>query len=261
MAQYLLTVPQPRVVADPRVDEKGAHVKNDHGQIIVDVKEIVSPWFAYDLALQSVTSGPKLFEVWALRKRIKEVFIQDKPLEAASYMILSEDEKEILRQGFTTIDWTFNHKHTFWVEWEQLFDSVNTIPVFDEKAPPAKYLQWKLEWEKAVEARAAAQKEAERKILAEQEAAEAKRNSGIKRLGDERLQTALEAKIAEGKLGNAATIEDLPAALIGDIRAQAATDYDANPAMFDEPAAPDVVEAEAEVVNVPMDPTDEVSEA
>lgn len=256
--QYLLNVPKPRVVADPRIDEKGNQVRNEHGQIIVDVKEIVSPWFAYDLALQSVTSGPKLFEVWALRKRIKEVFFQDKPFESASYMILSEDEKEILRQGFTTIDWTFNHKHTFWVEWEQLFDSVNTIPVFDEKAPPVEYLEWSLEWDKAVEARAAADREAKRKILAEKEAAIAKRNSGIKRLGDERLQAALDAKIAEGKLGNAATIEDLPSVLVGDIRAQAATDYDANPGMFDAPVAADIVEAE--VVTLPLDTTDEVVE-
>ncbi len=255
MAQYLLTAPKPRVIGDPRRDKDGNQVFDEQNRAVVDVREVVHPFRAYDMALQTVTSGPKLFEVWNLRKRIKEVHFPEMPLASAKYLILSEEEKTILIDGFKTVDWTLGQKNPFWVEWEELFDSIRDIAVFDEKNPPAAYVTWRLEWEKQQAEREAARAEAERKALAEAEAAKIKRDTAIKALADAALSVVLADRVAAGKLGAAATIDDLPADVKGDALAAATLQYDADPAKFD--AAPATPETTPEA---PVQETDGVIE-
>lgn len=255
MAQYLLTAPKPRVIGDPRRDKDGNQVFDEQNRAVVDVREIVHPFRAYDMALQTVTSGPKLFEVWNLRKRIKEVHFPEMPLASAKYLILSEEEKTILIDGFKTVDWTLGQKNPFWVEWEELFDSIRDIAVFDEKNPPAAYVTWRLEWEKQQAEREAARAEAERKALAEAEAAKIKRDTAIKALADAALSVVLADRVSAGKLGAAATIDDLPADVKGDALAAATLQYDAEPAKFED--APAVSETAPEA---PVQETDGVIE-
>ena len=163
---YLLTAPAPRVIVRPRLDAQGAPVLDAQGKHIMDVQEVVSPLLGYDLALQSVTQGPKLFEVWALRKRIRTLR-EEIPTDAMepAYLILDETEREVLLQGFRTLDWTFQGKHTFWVEWEQLFDSVSSLTEHDATKPDAAYVQWKRRHEERVEAHKAAIRAAEDQAL------------------------------------------------------------------------------------------------
>lgn len=222
---HLLTVPAPRVIARPRVDAQGQHVLDESGKIIVDVEQVVDALLGYDLALQSVTSGPKLFECWSLRKRIKEAKAEH-AFDSAKYILLDDAEKEILVQGFKTLDWTFASKHTFWVEWEALFDSISGIAAYDEKNPPAAYVSWKQAYEaKAAEAKAALA-EIERKALELEQAAKDARAARLKVLVDARLQVALLDRIAEGKLGACATIEDLPHGVVAAIQAEAEAEAD-----------------------------------
>jgi len=243
--QYLLKTPPARVVVEPRLDSEGNRVTNEKGQFVVDIKEVISPLFGYNLALQTVTSGAKLFEVWALRKRIQEVHFQDNPAASARYLIISHEELDLLTTAFKTIDWTFGQKSTFWTEWQEFFDAVQNVPEYDEKKLPADYLDWKKTWDEAQTARDAAKAEVERQAQLERAAAEAKRNDGIAKITSARLAEALAQKVAEGKLGAAATVADLPKELSDSIKAEAIVDYDANPAAFEEkPVEAAVVEAE-----------------
>ena len=260
--KFLLKTPQARMTVEPRLDADKKPVINEHGQTVVDVKEVISPLFGYGLALQTVTSGPKLFEVWALRKRIQEVHFQDKPAASARYLIVTAEELELLVTAFKTIDWTFGQKSLSWTEWQELFDSVQNVPEFDEKNPPVEYLDWKKVWDAAEAAKEAVRVEAERKVQLERAAAEAKRTDAIAKITSARLADALALKVSEGKLGSAAGVDDLPKDLVDTIKAESIVDYDANPAAFAEkvvepaPVGPTLVEAEFTEVPAPTPTTE-----
>lgn len=254
--KFLLKTSQPRITVEHRLDKAGNKVVNDAGQFVVDIKEVISPLFGYNLALQTITSGAKLFEVWALRKRIQEVHFTDDPASSARYLILTSEELELLTTAFRTIDWTFGQKSTFWVEWQEFFDAVQDVPEYDEKNLPTDYLDWKKGWDEAEAKRKAIKDEAELQAKLKRAAAEAKRNDGIARLTSTRLVAALTQKMDEGKLGGAATVDDLPKDLSDSIKVQAIVDYDADPSAFEvKPVEPAVVEAE--FTEVPAAPATE----
>lgn len=237
MAQHLLHLPVPRIVVRPRVDAEGKPVLDEAGKHILDIQEIVDPLMGLELALQSVTQGPKLFDVWSLRKRIKELRDPEDARQSARYLLLDDAEKEILLQGVKTLDWTFGGKHTFWVEWDGLFDALAAIKVYDESTPNADYVAWRTAHEAAKTAKDKAIKEAEAAALAAAEAAKLDRETGIQALVDANLQETLDELKRLGKLGPNAGVEDLSPVVVDAIRAQAERDYDSGRRWTSAPAA------------------------
>lgn len=239
MAQHLLHLPAPRVVVRPRMDAVGAPVLDAEGKHILDIQEIVDPLMGLEMALQSVTQGPKLFDVWSLRKRIKELRDPEDARQSARYLLLDDSEKEILLTGFKTLDWTFQGKHTFWVEWDALFDSMAAIKPYDEVKPDVDYVAWRTGYEAAKAAKAKAIKEAEAAALAAAEAAKLDRETGIQLLVTADLQEALGDLKRLGKLGPNATTDDLSLEVQRRIREAAEADYDAGKRWVSAPAAPE----------------------
>lgn len=238
MAQHLLHLPAARIVVRPRVDTEGKPVLDESGKHLLDIQEIVDPLVGLELALQSVTQGPKLFEVWSLRKRIKEAMDRENPQASARYLLLDDAEKDILLTAVKTLDWTFGGKHMFWVEWEALFDAISGIKAYDETKPDAEYVAWRTGYEAAKAAKAKAIKDAEAAALAAAEAAKLDRETGIQALVDADLQEALGDLKRLGKLGPNAGIEDLSTVVRDTIRAQAERDYDAGKRWTSAPAEP-----------------------
>jgi hypothetical protein len=177
-----------------------------------------------EMALASITQGPKLFEIWNLRKRIHDSLFADGRLDAR-YLVLSAEEKELVLHAVKNFDWTLKGESQFWVNWGAFLDALQEIPEFDEKNPPADYVTWKKEFDAYKAEQEAARKAAEAKALAAKEASEKKRRDGIAKIKDALLAEALQQKIRDGKLGNAATIEDLPDTLVVEIAEQAEAQY------------------------------------
>lgn len=224
---YLLALPQARAVLENAAST---------------VPVFISGLRGIEMALASITQGPKLFEIWNLRKRLHESLFADGTRDAR-YLVLSSEEKELVLHAVKNFDWTLKGESQFWVNWGAFLDALQDIPEFDEKNPSADYVTWKKEFDAYKAEQDTLRKAAEAKALALKEAAEKKRRDGVAKIKDALLAEALQQKITEGKLGNAATIDDLPDVLVVEIAEQAEAQYKLVEAA--EAAAPATAPAEA----------------
>jgi hypothetical protein len=117
-------------------------------------------------ALEVVTSGEKVFEIWDLRKRLDTLKHPADVTQNAGYVVLSDYEKDALIKGVKAVDWTFRGTVNVWVRWPQFFDDLRNIVEFDEKNPPVDYLEDKKRFEAALEAHTAQIKALEEAKLA-----------------------------------------------------------------------------------------------
>lgn len=217
------------------------------------LKEVVSAFTGYDFALQSVTQGPKLFEIWELRSRLKKLAVPENHDYDARYVVLTAEERELLLQGFRTIDWTFQQQVTFWVRWDEFFADVKNITDFDEENPPIEYVTWKHEFEQFQVKLAAERKAAEERVLAERKAAEERKAAKLAEIRSRLLGAKLEELVGLGKLGSAAGVEDIPAGIAADIELQVQAEYEA---FINAPVKSDVVETKEP--SVPQVEADEI---
>ena len=173
----------------------------------------VSALEGYLAALEIVSTGDKLFEVWELRKRLEKTAAHptDK-LKNAGFIVLDDFEKETLLKGVKTLDWTFRGQNNIWIRWVQFFDDLQRIVAFDESNPPLDYLDDKARFEADVQAYEDAKREAE-----------AKRLSELNQETDQILSAKLVELQSAGKLGSAATVDDLSAELKKAARDEART--------------------------------------
>lgn len=202
--KWLLKVPDAQAVLN--------NVVKDGVVVRKEVVEIVSATTGYGFALEAVTSGEKVFSIWEMRKRIKKFEHPTEAWKNARYIVLDEEERETLLRGFKTIDWTFKGAITFWVRWEEFFSTIQNMVEFDETNPPIEYLQDKKRFEDEIEAYNAAQKALEEKRLAE-----------LKEETDGILAEKLAELQQAGKLGPAATVDDLSAEIRKDAELAAKT--------------------------------------
>jgi hypothetical protein len=159
---------------------------------------VVSALEGYLAALEVVSQGEKLFEVWEFRKRLEQFAHPNDKSQNVGFIVLDDFEKDTLLRGIKTVDWTFRGTNNIWVRWRAFFEDLQAIAVFDEKDPPLDYLDDKARFEASIKAYEDAVRDAE-----------AKRLSELNQETDVILSTKLKELQDAGKLGSAATIEDL----------------------------------------------------
>jgi hypothetical protein len=204
--KFLLKLPQAQAIVEDVVSEQGQFVERK-------VKEIISALVGVRLALEVVSNGEKVFEVWSFRRRLEELRSPKGPLNDATFIVMSTEEKEFLIKGVKSFDWTLRGQANFWIRWPDFFAALADIQPFDEKNPPIDYVEWKTKWDEEMKKIEDEKREAEEKALAakrEKELAEAAE------LSEETmviLADTLDRLKEVGKLGPAATIEDIPEAV------------------------------------------------
>jgi hypothetical protein len=186
----------------------------ENGKVIAQKAILtVSALEGYLVALEIVSTGDKLFEVWELRKRLeKSAAHPTDKLKNAGFIVLDDFEKETLLKGVKTLDWTFRGQNNIWIRWVQFFDDLQHIIAFDEANPPLDYLDDKARFEADIKAYDDAKREAE-----------AKRLSELNQETDKILSAKLVELQAAGKLGSAATVDDLSTELKKAARDEART--------------------------------------
>lgn len=209
-AKYLFAVPAAQVIYQDRFGKDGKH----EGREVI---EVVSAYRGLIWAIESIAHGEKINEVRDFRKRLIESYDERDFNNDAAFLLISAEEKGFLDQAVKTFDWTFAGKVQFWVRWDEFFDGIRDIKLYDETKPDVTYVEWKRAWDAKQEAKKAA------KLKAEQEAVELKRQAEAKAAQElqAEIDLVLETKLSElkeaGKYGHAAVVTDLPA----DVRAEA----------------------------------------
>jgi hypothetical protein len=199
-------------------------------------------------ALEVVTSGEKVFEIWDLRKRLDTLKHPADVTQNAGYVVLSDYEKDALIKGVKAVDWTFRGTVNVWVRWPQFFDDLRNIVEFDEKNPPVDYLEDKKRFEAALEAHTAQIKALEEAKLA-----------ALKEGTDKILAAKLAELQAAGKLGPAATIDDLAKDIVDAAKAEAQKLLDNPPAPVPAPGPQAEVSAPADATGTQEAPPADVS--
>jgi hypothetical protein len=249
--KYLFAVPAAQVIYQDKI-EKGVLVGRD-------VLEVVSAYRGLIWAVESIAHGDKIHEVRDLRKKLIASHDERDFQNDAAYLLIDAEEKGFIEQAIKTFDWTFGGKVQFWVRWDDFFDAVRNITVYDESKPNAEYVEWKRNWDVKQEAIKAA------KLKAEQEALEKKRQEELK--AAQELQTEidaiLEAKLQElkdaGKFGHAAVIADLSPEVRAEAETEARAIIAARKEEASKPAAAEVVETKVEETKtVPSVEADEI---
>jgi hypothetical protein len=249
---YIISLPPTQAIMD---------IVNDKGQTKRVVRELISGLQGVQLALESISSGDKVFEIWELRRKLNALKHPETPVFDAQFLVVTAEERDFILAGVKRFDWTVRGTVNFWIRWEDFFKSVSDIKEFDEKNPPVEYVEWKRKWDADLKAAEEKKREAEAVALAKKAARDAHRDNAY----NAALASELEAELARlkerGKLGSAAATEDVPESSRAECitRANAAADealktYDADEAdktkAETKPAAVDAASAEPAVVKV-----------
>jgi hypothetical protein len=223
---YIITLPPTQAIVD---------TVNDQGQLKRVVRELISGLQGVQLALESISSGDKLFEIWELRRKLNALKHPKTPVNDARFIVVTTEERDFILAGMKRFDWTVRGTVNFWIRWEDFFKSMSEIKEFDEKNPPVEYVEWKRKWDADIAEAEAEKREAEAAALAKKAARDAHRDSSYNSVLAIELDTELARLKDCGKLGSAATVEDVPESSRVECiaRANAAADaalemYDAN---------------------------------
>jgi hypothetical protein len=136
--KYILALPEAQAIID---------VINDKGQIKRIVREIISALQGVHLALEAISAGEKLFEVWELRRKLNELKHPENAMNDATFIVLTTEERDFILAGTKRFDWTIGGKVNFWIRWEPFFTALANIKEYDEKNPPVEYVEWKRKWD------------------------------------------------------------------------------------------------------------------
>ena len=199
--KYILALPEAQAIID---------VVNDKGQVKRLVREIISALQGVHLALEAISAGEKLFEVWELRRKLNELKHPENAMNDATFIILTTEERDFILAGTKRFDWTIGGKVNFWIRWEPFFTALANIKEYDEKNPPVEYVEWKRKWDADLAEINAKKLAAEEAALAKKNARDAFRTSAYEAALATELENELQSLKDAGKLGNAATTDDLP---------------------------------------------------
>jgi hypothetical protein len=201
--KYILALPEAQAIID---------IVNDKGQLKRIVREIISALQGVHLALEAISAGEKLFEVWELRRKLNELKHPENAMNDATFIVLTTEERDFILAGTKRFDWTIGGKVNFWIRWEPFFTALANIKEFDEKNPPVEYVEWKRKWDADIAEINAKKLAAEEAALAKKNARDAFRTSSYDAALASELEKELQSLKELGKLGNAATTDDLPEA-------------------------------------------------
>jgi hypothetical protein len=202
--KFIISLPEAQAIVDVVEDKK----------VVKRVlREVISGLYGVQLALESIAQGEKIFEVWELRKKLAELKHPDGPMKDATFIVLTAEERDFVMAGLKRFDWTVRGTVNFWIRWEAFFDAMANIRELDERNPPVEYVEWKRAWDADKSARDAEKRAAEDAVLAKKTALDEFEQQQYTELLEIELADALDRLKEMGRLGEAATVDDVPASV------------------------------------------------